>query len=88
MAAKPAGAVLFALIANGKSVLVSKRLRDGNFVQYAKLIVASGLEQEGDHVRSYLDKSGGCACVYMCGVCVCALTACAASSSTRPSSRA
>ena len=39
-------------VANGARILVSKRLRDGNFVQYAKKILASGLDQDGDHCRT------------------------------------
>jgi len=57
MAAKPGAAILFTLIANSKSVLVQHKIADGNFVQWAKLIVSSNLEQEGDHVRSYYDKT-------------------------------
>jgi hypothetical protein len=44
--------ILYCLVANGPRILVSKRLRDGNFVQYAKKILASGLDQDGDHCRS------------------------------------
>ncbi len=44
-------------VANGARILVSKRLRDGNFVQYAKKILASGLDQDGDHCRSYVASS-------------------------------
>jgi hypothetical protein len=57
MDTKPTVGVLYCLIANGKHILVAKKLKDGNFVQHAKLIVASSVEQDGDHVRSYYDKT-------------------------------
>lgn len=48
--------IIYCLVANATRILVAKRLRDGNFVQYAKKILASGVDQDGDHCRSYYDK--------------------------------
>lgn len=50
--------ILYCAVANGSRVLVSRRLRDGNFVQVAKRILTSGLELDGDHCRSYRDDTG------------------------------
>lgn len=61
MASKAEQGVLYACVAVGKAILVSCSVRDGNFVQYAKLIIASGVEEDGDHSRTYHDKSGKCA---------------------------
>ena len=45
-------------VANGSRILVSRRGRDGNFVQFAKKILGSGVDQDGDHCRTYVDSSG------------------------------
>jgi hypothetical protein len=45
-------------VANGGRILVSRRGRDGNFVQFAKKILGSGVDQDGDHCRTYVDETG------------------------------